>query len=154
MKIVTCNYKFASHDLSGRSLAGHKLSGSVSPDLGKLDQLKILYVSLRNIIAFLVVDVSLIYQNVFLWLILWMMYYVVELFITTTFMGLFLQIWGIAQSCRECKFTCTNCYLVKSVLMFTTEWWLFIFPISWLEIIIYSDSTKNICLITDMCSSF
>ncbi|BBH02708.1 Leucine-rich repeat protein kinase family protein, partial [Prunus dulcis] len=48
MKIVTCNYKFASHDLSGRSLAGHKLSGSVSPDLGKLDQLKILALHNNN----------------------------------------------------------------------------------------------------------
>lgn len=93
--------------LSCRSLSGHKLSGFIPPDLGKLDQLKFLYVSWRNIFASLVVCVNGISKCVLL-LMMSMMSHGADLFMTTTSMVLFLQTWGIARNCKECKYTSTN----------------------------------------------
>ena len=95
--------KFVYCGLSSRSLPAHKLSGFISPDLGKLDQLKILYVSLRHLVPLLETDPCFLYYNIFLELMLSMMCLIVDLFTITISMGQFLQSWETAPFCRECK---------------------------------------------------
>ena len=74
------------------------MSGSLSPDLGKLDQLKFLYVFflMTFFVLFAMLKCDAAADGI-------MMYHVVELCMTTIFMGQFLQNWEIAHSCRQCK---------------------------------------------------
>lgn len=121
--------------LVSRSLTNHKLSGPISADLGKLDQLKFLYVikglscCFGSWYFFAVFKVYCCY-----WC--FASYLLVEIFIATTFMGKFLRNWETAQSCRDCKFlglsVCpfNDQMIIYCTKVLWTKWWLIIFVFS------------------------
>lgn len=88
---------------SSRKLASHKLSGFIAPELGKLDQLKTLYVLWGFLLSLSIYIYEVADQNLaFELLIICRIHLVSGLFRTTTYMEQYHQNWEIARSCREC----------------------------------------------------
>lgn len=102
--LIIMMIKFIYDNLSFRTLPNHKLSGYISPDIGKLQNLKILYVFHRlaswQFLIFLNICCVIDLLNILLLVFCDFLNIILsEPFMRTTSMELFVQSWAIA--CTE-----------------------------------------------------